>query len=113
MDQSKLQLKNLEQQILLEIKTAIRTVETNLKRVKAYRIARELTEKKLETEEEKLRLGNSTNYDVFLFQRDLSDALSSELQAIIDYNLSLTYRSRVLGVSLEENNIKISDLLKN
>ncbi len=113
LDQSKLQLKNLEQQILLEIKTAIRTVETNLKRVKAYRIARELTEKKLETEEEKLRLGNSTNYDVFLFQRDLSDALSSELQAIIDYNLSLTYRSRVLGVSLEENNIKISDVLKN
>jgi outer membrane protein TolC len=112
LDQSKLRLKDIEQQILLEIKTAIRAVETNLKRVKAYRIARELTEKKLETEEEKLRLGNSTNYDVFLFQRDLSDALSNELKAIIDYNLSLSYRSMVLGVSLEEKNIKISEMLK-
>lgn len=112
LDQSKLRLKEMEQQMLLDIKTAIRAVETNLKRVKAYRIARELTEKKLETEEEKLRLGNSTNYDVFLFQRDLSDALSSELKAIIDYNLSLSYRSMVLGVSLEEKNIKFSEILK-
>jgi outer membrane protein TolC len=112
LDQSKLRLKDMEQQILLEIKTAIRAAETNLKRVTAYRIARELTEKKLETEEEKLRLGNSTNYDVFLFQRDLSDALSNELKAIIDYNLSLSYRSMVLGVSLEEKNIKIPEMLK-
>ena len=111
LDQSRLRLKDLEQQILLEIKIAIRDVETNLKRVKAYRIARELTEKKLETEEEKLRLGNSTNYDVFLFQRDLSDAQSSELRAIIDYNLSLAYRERVLGTSLETKDIRISNIL--
>lgn len=113
LDQSKLRLQDLEQQILLEIKTANRTVETNLKRVKAYRIARELTEKKLETEEEKLRLGNSTNYDVFLFQRDLSDAQANELSAIIEYNLSLAYRDRVLGISLEQKHIKISDMLRN
>jgi len=111
LDQSKLRLQEMEQQLLLEIKTANRAVETNLKRVKAYRIARELTEKKLETEEEKLRLGNSTNYDVFLFQRDLSDAQSNELRAIIDYNLSLAYRERVLGVSMQEKNIKISEIL--
>ncbi len=111
MEQSKLRLKDIEQQMLLEIKTAIRATETNLKRVKAYRVARELTEKKLEAEEEKLRLGNSTNYDVFLFQRDLSDALSNELKAIIDYNLSLSYRSMVLGVSLEEKNIEFSEML--
>ena len=107
--QSKLRLQEIEQQILLEIKTASRAVETNLKRVKAYRIARELTEKKLETELERLRLGNSTNYDVFLFQRDLSDARSNELKAIIDYNLSLAYRDLVLGTSLIEKKITISD----
>lgn len=107
--QSKLQLQDLEQQILLDIRTATRAVETNLKRVNAYRIARELTEKKMETEVEKLRLGNSTNYDVFLFQRDLSDAQSNELQAIIDYNLSLAYRELVLGISLKEKNIKVSE----
>jgi len=111
--QSKLRREDLERQILLEIKTANRAVETNLKRVKAYRFARELTEKKLETEEEKLRLGNSTNYDVFLFQRDLSDAQSNELRAIIDYNLSLAYRERVLGISLEEKRIRVSEVLNN
>jgi outer membrane protein TolC len=109
-DQAKLRQQNLEQQLLLEIKTANRSVETNLKRVNAYRIARELTEKKLETEEEKFRLGNSTNYDVFLFQRDLSDARSSELRAIIDYNLSLAYRELVLGTSLETKNVQLEDV---
>jgi outer membrane protein TolC len=109
-EQARLRKQQLEQQILLEIKIANRAVETNLKRVNAYRIARELTEKKLETEAEKLRLGISTNYDVFLFQRDLSDAKSSELQALIDYNLSLANRARVLGTSLEEKQIKISDV---
>lgn len=112
LEQSKLQLANLEQQILLEIKTANRAVETNLRRVRAYRIARELTEKKLRTEEEKLRLGQATNYDVFLYQRDLSDAQAGELQAIIDYNLSLANRQRVLGISLKEKNVKISELLR-
>ena len=109
--QARFRKQQVEQQILLEIKIANRAVETNLKRVNAYRIARELTEKKLETEAEKLRLGISTNYDVFLFQRDLSDAKSSELQAIIDYNLSLANRARVLGTSLEEKHISVSDVM--
>jgi outer membrane protein TolC len=113
LDQSKLMEQYVEQQALLEIKTANRTVETNLKRVHAYRIARELTEKNLETEEEKFRLGNSTNYDVLLLQRDLSDARSSELQAIIDYNLSLALRDRVLGISLDEKNINVSSIMIN
>jgi outer membrane protein TolC len=109
LNQSRLERQYLEQQLLLDIKTANRAVETNLKRIKAYRVARELTQKKLETEEEKLRLGNSTNYDVFLFQRDLSNARSSELRAIIDYNLSLAYRDLVLGTSLDAKDIRISD----
>ncbi len=111
LNQTMLRLINKKQQIVLEIKTANRAVETNLKRVKAYRIARELTEQKLETEEEKLRLGQRTNYDVFLFQRDLSASRSNELRSIIDYNLSLAYRSRVLGVSLKERNITLSSML--
>ena len=93
LNQSKLRLQDLKQQILLEIKTATRAVETNLRRVNAYRVARELTEKKLQTEEEKLRLGNSTNYDVFLFQRDLSNARSNELE------LSLITISHLLTVN--------------
>lgn len=108
--QSKLQIINKEQQILLDIKKAVRAVHTNYKRVLAYRLARELTEKKLAGEEEKLKVGNSTNYNVFLYQRDLVTAQINELKAIIDYNLSLAYQKKALGITLKEKNIKIESL---
>lgn len=109
LQQSKLQILNKEQQILLDIKNAVRAVETNFLRVQAYRLARELTEKKLEAEEEKFKLGKSTNYNVFLFQRDLATAQSNELNAIIAYNLSLAYQDKILGITLKEKNIKVED----
>jgi len=108
MDQAQLSLLAKEQQVLLEIKTAVRTLETNFKRVKAYRVARELTEDKLKAEEEKLRVGLSTNYNLLMAQRDFENARSSELMAVIDYSLSVANLDKVLGVSLKEKNIKFN-----
>lgn len=110
MKQTELQLLDTQQQVLLDIKTAVRNVRTNYKRVLAYRLARELTEKKLEAEEQKLKVGNSTNFQVFLTQRDLANARSSELRAVIDYNLSLAYFDKALGVTLKEKNIKLDEV---
>ena len=112
LDQALLQLKNQEQQVYLEIKNALRDVQTNYQRVEARRVARELAEKKLEAEQEKLRVGLSTNYFVLQYQRDLTNAQTMELRAIIDYNLSLARLNRALGLTLKEKNISISSILK-
>ncbi|MFQ5721461.1 MAG: TolC family protein [Candidatus Aminicenantales bacterium] len=112
LDQALLQLKNQEQQVYLEIKNALRNVQTNYQRVEARRVARELAEKKLEAEQEKLRVGLSTNYFVLQYQRDLANAQTMELKAIIDYNLSLARLNRALGITLKDKNISISSLLK-
>lgn len=104
-EQTTLQLKNQEQQAYLEIKNTLRDLETNYKRVQARKIARELSEKKLEAEEEKLKVGLSTNYYVLQYQSDLANALATELKAIIDYNLSLALLDKVLGTTLEKKNI--------
>lgn len=111
LEQSRLRLENQEQQIFLEIKNAVRSLQTNYKRVQAYRVARELSEKKLEAEEEKLKVGLTTNYFVLQFQTDLTTAQSMELKAIIDYNLSSCRLNRALGISMKEKNISISDVL--
>ncbi len=111
LDQAMLRLKNQEQQIFLEITTAVRAVQTNFKRAQAYKVARELAEKKLEAEEEKLRVGLSTNYFVLQYQRDLATAQTQELKAVIDYNLSLALLNKASGVSLKNKNIKISEIL--
>jgi outer membrane protein TolC len=110
LDQAQVNLQNQEQQAFLEIRNAVRDVQTNYKRVQAYKVARELAEEKLAAEQKKLKVGMATNYEVLLHQRDLADAQSSELTAIIDYNLSLAALDRALGVTLEKKNIKMTEI---
>ncbi len=112
LEQAMLRLKNQEQQIYLEVKNAVRAVQSNYQRVQAYRLARELAEKKLEAEQEKLRLGLSTNFMVLTYQRDLANQQTSELKAVIDYNLSLANLDRVLGTTLKTKNIEFMNFLK-
>lgn len=102
-------MKSLEQKAFLETKTTLRTVKTDYRRVEAYRIARELAEQKLDAEEAKLRAGMTTNFIVLQYQRDLTNARSSELRAVIDYNLSLSRLNNTLGISLKNWNIKLTD----
>ena len=44
-EQSFLEFENAEKQVLLEVRDAVREIETNTKRVEAYRLAGELAEK--------------------------------------------------------------------
>jgi outer membrane protein TolC len=110
LEQAHLRLKEQEQQIYTDLKIAVRAVETNFKRIQALKIARELAQRQLEAEEEKLKVGLSTNYFVLQYQRDLATARSQEIRAIIDYILSVAVLNRDMGVSLDEKNIQISGL---
>lgn len=108
-DRAAVRMRSLEQKAFLETKTTVRTVETDYLRVEAYRIARELAEQKLQAEEAKLRAGMTTNFVVLQYQRDLANAKSAELKAVIDYNLSLSRLNNTIGASLKNWNIKLSD----
>ncbi len=108
-DRASVRMKSLEQKAFLETKTTLRTMNTDYQRVEAYRIARELAEQKLEAEEAKLRAGMSTNFMVLQYQRDLANAKSAELRAVIDYNLSLSRLNNTVGISLKNWNINLAD----
>ncbi len=110
MRQALLELENQKEQIYLEIKNAVRSVEANYKRILAFTTARELSEQKLAAEEEKRRVGLSTNYLVLQMQRDLANARISELNAIISYNVSLASLEKSMGTSLKTKNIKLSEI---
>ncbi len=112
LEQAMLRLKNQEQLIFLEIRNAVRAVETNYQRVQSYRVARELAEKKLQAEEEKLRVGLTTNFVVLTYQRDLSNAQIAELRAIVDYTLSLANLERAMGTLLKNRNITIDQVMR-
>jgi len=108
-DQTALRFKALEQQAVLDVQTALRSVETDYRRALAYRAARSLEEEKLRAEEKKLAAGLSTSYTVLQHQRDLAAAKTNELRALADYNLSLARLDRALGLTLEANNIQVAD----
>ncbi|MCX6571872.1 MAG: TolC family protein [Candidatus Aminicenantes bacterium] len=110
MRQSMLDLENQKDQVYVEIKNAVRSVEANYKRILAYTTARELAEQKLAAEEEKRRVGMSTNYLVLQMQRDLATARISELNAIVSYNISIAALEKSMGTNLKSKNIKFSDI---
>jgi outer membrane protein TolC len=107
--QSMLQMEDQKNQIYVEVKNAVRAVETNYKRIQAFAKARELAEQKLTAEEEKRRVGMSTNYMVLSYQRDLANARISELNAIVSYNISCAALERSMGSSLSSRNITLTD----
>lgn len=107
LDQARLRIMNQEQQLTLELGNAVRAVETNFLRTRAYQAARELAQQKLEAEVEKLKVGMSINYLVLSFQRDLADAQTLELKALIDYKISVANIDRVMGVGRERQNVNV------
>ena len=109
--QSMLDLENQKDQIYVEIKNAVRSVEANYKRIQAFTKARELAEQKLGAEEEKRRVGMSTNYVVLSYQRDLANARISELNSIVSYNVSIAVLERAMGTSLQSKNINLTDYI--
>lgn len=112
LEQSLLQLKDIEKQIVLEVRDAVRDIESLAKRHEALQAARRYAEMRLEAEEKKLSVGLSTNYFVLQYQEELANTKSQEIRSLIDYNLALARFDKVLGTSLETKNIKINSNLK-
>jgi outer membrane protein TolC len=106
-DQAKTSLKQLELQIVQQVREAVRRVEANTKRVDANRAARALAEEQLRVEQRRLEAGVTTTFNVLSFQRDLSAAQANELRAIADYVESLANLEKVRGTVLEANRIEM------
>lgn len=102
-----IEIKNIERQITLEVKEAVREIYTNIKRVNVTRVSEKLAEEKLKAEEKKFEVGLSTSFKVLEFQKDLAEEQSKEIKAIIDYTESIVNLYRVAGITLEKNNIEL------
>jgi outer membrane protein TolC len=115
-DKSSLELKkaetalaSLQNKIELEIKEAIRQIETNQQRISATGEARRLSETSLQAEEERMALGMSTSVDVLRVQEELTAAQAGETKALIDYINSLDSLEAATGTLLENCRITIGE----
>jgi outer membrane protein TolC len=82
---SELRIRELRQEITVEVREALRALELARESVRASGRSKRASEKRLEAEEERFRLGMATLNDVLRFQEEYADAISSEKRAIADY----------------------------
>jgi outer membrane protein TolC len=108
-EQSLITLKQVEQNIIVQVDNAVGRMQTNLKRVDATRAASRLAEESLKAEETKMRTGTSTSFLVLQAQSQLASARSAEIRARSDYSESLVELYRVEGTVLHHNNIVLDE----
>jgi outer membrane protein len=99
--QAVLELKKLEQNVMVEIDNAVGQVRTSFQKVEATRQARVYAEAALDAEQKKLENGKSTSFQVLQLQRDLVSAASAEIRALADYNIARSQLALSEGSTLE------------
>lgn len=101
-------LQSIRQQVIVNVREAVRRVQTDFKRIETTRSARILADKQLQAEVQRLNVGLSTTRFVLDFQRDLATAQGNELRAIVDYNKSLSNLARVKATTLDKYSIQLN-----
>lgn len=108
LEQARFQLEQVQQVARVEISSAVRGINTNLRRVQASQVNVRLQREKLQAEQKKFENGMSTSFQVLQFQDDLSSAETRENQARLDYNKALVELARVKGTILAELGILLA-----
>jgi outer membrane protein len=106
-EQISLTLKQLEQNVMIQIENAIAVANTAFQRVSATREARVYAEAALAAEQKKLESGKSTSFVVLQLTRDLTTARSAEIRALADYNIAVAQIALNEGSTLERRHVNI------
>lgn len=105
--QQETNVRALEQNIEVQVRAAIRAVETNAESVKISAQARELSQKQYELEQARFSAGLSTSYRVLQAQNDLEAARVNELQAKVALRNSYSALYRLEGSALQRYGITL------
>jgi outer membrane protein TolC len=108
-EQKLLDLKDLEQQIITDVRSSVRILESDRKRIDATTAAEDFARQVLTAEEKKYNLGLSTSYQLLLFQSNLATATKNRLRATIDYRKSVVNLYQSTGITLDKLNIKFEN----
>lgn len=107
-EQALLQLKKLEQDIMVQIDDAIKAVQSSFERVQATREARVFAETALDAEQKKLENGKSTTFQVLQLQRNLTGAAFEEIRALAEYNNAMALLAFREGTTLDRHRLNLN-----
>ncbi|MFH0793573.1 MAG: TolC family protein, partial [bacterium] len=93
-------------QVTLEVRQAMRSVQTNRKQIDVTKSSVEFEAAKLDAEQRRYEVGATTSFELLNFQEDLASAEVSRLQAVVNYNKSLIELDRSRGTLLDRYGIR-------
>ncbi len=108
-DQLLLQLKQLEQQTIVNVDNAVGHVRTNYESVQAARAATRLAYESYHAEKTKLQAGTSTPVLVLQQESALADARSAQIRAEASYSESLVALAQAEGTTLQRHHIQLNE----
>ena len=108
-EKSELGVQSVEQTIRVDVRRAVRSVDSGVKRVAAARANTVLQRRTLEAEQKKFDNGMSTSFEVLQIQTDLLNAQVAEIRAILDYTKALADLERAKGTLLEARGLALAD----
>jgi outer membrane protein TolC len=108
LEESAVQLSNVEQDILLDVRRAGRAVLTAEKQIEAAKSSSRLARKNLEAEQKRYENGLATSFTLLDIQEALSTQLRQEVNAIIDYRTALVAFANARGVLLDEMGVELA-----
>jgi outer membrane protein TolC len=103
------ELAALKQEIIRQVRLAVRALDDGAAAIDAAVASRKLAERNLEAEETKFDNGLSTNFQVSEIQRALADAQFSEIRARVNYRKSLALYYASTGTFLSAKGVTVAD----
>jgi outer membrane protein len=107
--QSQVLLKESQNQVRIEVENALLALERARASYDAAVQTRLLQQDALDAEQQRFAVGQSTSFFVIQYERDLAQALSTEVIAMGDYAKAKAALDRAVGTTLTSNNISIDE----
>jgi len=103
-----LKVKQLEQNVMVEIDDAVKQAQSAWESVDATKQARISAEAALNAEQGKYAAGKSTTFTVLQLQNNLTAARSQEIRALANYNEALSNLAQQEGSTLVRRNVDVT-----
>ncbi|WP_415663407.1 TolC family protein, partial [Rariglobus hedericola] len=100
-------IQQIDQSLLVQVRSAVRAVDTNRETVAVSALATELSQKQFETEKARYEAGLSTYRFVEDSRQDLDTARVNELLARVNLRIALAELARLEGTSLDRYQVKL------
>lgn len=104
--QSLIRLERQKKSIASEVTEAVLDLRNTERKIKSSADYRAMLEKRLAAEQQRYDLGLVGSEWLFSYQRDLAQARTDEVRALVDYKIALAKLDKVMGTTLKTKGLK-------